>query len=616
MAFAILRFQKLKSLAVIDQTVAHLKRARETLNADGAKKSNNDWLTGPPAGVTIGEAVAARLPANRRKDAVVAMEAVLSASPEWFRPDDPTTPGVWDKERTRAWVESSHVWLEHEFGDRLIGAVAHLDEATPHIQAVIIPLDVRGRLCAKRMFGPDALRRMQTSYAKAVAPLGIERGIRGSVATHTHVREWYASVEAAHVAPELLAADRFMLGLGKLPKTIVDLQAQAESARFLKKQRDEARANVAMLARERDEAKRQASLVRTLPLDRVMRVLGGEQDAADDRRWNLPSLGVTTIDKDKPHRFFSERANKGGAGAIDLVKAETGWDFDQAVRFLGTEFTATAVAADAAHMAALTVGDDVRQKLTDKEAPLRLEDRAPAAQAERSVVEKSLIAAGIDAAIIQSALAAGDLEATRQGERVFARWTLRDGRGSAVGFSLEDPVGDFRTTRGKPGIFACDAEFQAADLYEDDSPQLWVARTPTEAMAAISASRSLAVPALEPEARARAVATIDDLPAALNAVAAMAKSELATVVICAAATPSGKEMATELAARLAPHKIKPRDLRWALSAVRATNWLELAKKMAGGASAIVTQIQVAYAKLAAAAKSAKPLAPGHDIGEH
>ena len=186
---------------------------------------------------------------------------------------------------------------------------------------------------------------------------------------------------------QLTAADRLKLAAGILPDAIVELQSQAEAGRLMKKDRDEANATKAKMARERDEAKRQAGLVRTLPLDRVMKVLGGEQDPDDPLKWNLPSLGATTIDKAKPHRFFSERAN--GGGAIDLVKAETGWDFDQAVRFLGTEFTATAVAADAAHMAALTVGDDVRQKLTDKEAPLRLEDRAPAAaEADWSAVDK------------------------------------------------------------------------------------------------------------------------------------------------------------------------------------------------------------------------------------
>jgi len=602
MAFAILRFQKLKSLAVIDQAVAHLERTRTTLNADRAK--TNEWLTRPAGGLSIREAIAGRLPVNRRKDAVVAMEAVLSASPQHFRPDDPSVAGQWSEERTRAWIDRAHGWLLDEFGDRLVGVVAHLDEATPHLQAVIIPIDERGRLCAKNMFGPPALRRMQTSYGRALASLGIERGIAGSVATHSDVREWYGAVEAAREPPELSMADRLKLAAGIIPDVIVDLQSQAESGRLMKKERDEAKATAAKVARERDEAKRQANLVRTLPLDRVMLILGGEQDPADPWKWNLLSLGATTIDKAKPHRFFSEQAN--GGGAIDLVKAETGWDFDQAVRFLGTEFTATAVAADAAHMAALMVGDDVRRKLTNKEAPLRLEDRAPAAvEADWGVVKKVLVANGIDADIVQSAFDTGNLAACRQGERLMCRWTLLDDTGKRVGFHLQAIGSDFIAIRGKQGIFASDAD-QLADGLNEDSPQLWVARRPAEAMAAISACAAMAVPEIEPAPRARAVATIDTSPAAIDAVARMAENEGANVVLCTAATPSGRAIATSLEKRLGRNKIRYPALGRALDAVSVTNWLELAKKMAAGASAIVTRIQAAYAKLTAAAKSPKP----------
>jgi len=610
MAFAILRFQKLKSLAVIDQAVAHLERTRTTLNADRAK--TNEWLTRPAGELSIREAVAGRLPVNRRTDAVVAMEALLSASPEHFRPNDPSGAGRWSQERSRAWIDRAHGWLQAQFGDRLIGAVAHLDEATPHLQAIIVPIDDRGRLCAKNMFGPAALRRMQTSYGRALASLGIERGIAGSVATHRDVREWYGAVEAAREPLQLTAADRLKLAAGITPDAIVELQSQAEAGRLMKKDRDEANATKAKMARERDEAKRQAGLVRTLPLDRVMKVLGGEQDPDDPLKWNLPSLGATTIDKAKPHRFFSERAN--GGGAIDLVKAETGWDFDQAVRFLGTEFTATAVAADAAHMAALTVGDDVRQKLTDKEAPLRLEDRAPAAaEADWSAAIKVLVADGIDAEIIQSAIDTGALAVTRQGERIMCRWTLTDDAGKPVGFQLQAIKGDFTVVRGKHGIFASEADQLAQGLHGDDSPELWVARAPVEAMAAISACRTMGVPEIEPGPRARAVATIDTSPAAVDAVARMAENEGATVVICTAATPSGAAIAASLATRLDADKIKQPGLRRALDVVGAKNWLDLARKMAAGASAIVGQVQVAYAKLAAALNSPKRPTRGRGI---
>ena len=89
MAFAILRFQKLKSLAVIDQAVAHLERTRTTLNADRAKTNTMadpaSWRTDDPRG---GRQPAARqTPQGRRRRHGGGAEA----SPDYFRPNDPTT---------------------------------------------------------------------------------------------------------------------------------------------------------------------------------------------------------------------------------------------------------------------------------------------------------------------------------------------------------------------------------------------------------------------------------------------------------------------------------------------------------------------------------------------
>jgi hypothetical protein len=70
-----------------------------------------------------------------------------------------------------------------------------------------------------------------------------------------------------------------------------------------------------------------------------------------------------------------------------------------------------------------------------------------------------------------------------------------------------------------------------------------------------------------------------------------------------------------LAARLDREKIEKiehRSLAWALKAIGAVDWVDAARKLVAGTSAIVTRIQAAYVKLTAAAKSTKP--PTHDHG--
>ena len=67
------------------------------------------------------------------------LRIVLSASPEYFRPDDPEAVGTWDEDRLAAWQEASMNQLREEHGADLIFAELHLDEDTPHIHAVVAP---------------------------------------------------------------------------------------------------------------------------------------------------------------------------------------------------------------------------------------------------------------------------------------------------------------------------------------------------------------------------------------------------------------------------------------------------------------------------------------------
>ncbi len=59
-----------------------------------------------------------------------------------------------------------HQWLDDQYGDRIVRAELHLDEATPHIHAYLVPLDERGKLNCRGLFGGRAkLSKFQDSYA-------------------------------------------------------------------------------------------------------------------------------------------------------------------------------------------------------------------------------------------------------------------------------------------------------------------------------------------------------------------------------------------------------------------------------------------------------------------
>lgn len=80
-------------------------------------------------------------------------------------------------------------------GGKLVKAVLHLDEHTPHIHAHKVPLDPDGNLNAKHYLGGrDKMEGMHDLYAEYMSPLGLERGRRRSRATHEKVEEFYRSI--------------------------------------------------------------------------------------------------------------------------------------------------------------------------------------------------------------------------------------------------------------------------------------------------------------------------------------------------------------------------------------------------------------------------------------
>lgn len=198
MAFAICRIKKLKNKADIGGLNSHLTRSMEVPNAD----KELSWLNHRKAGTNdLNMDVSKRLQATGitpRKNAVLAVEHLLTASPEYFklskkeREDKrPTIAG--DIKSLEGFLMLSVDWLNKRYGkENVVNVTIHLDEKTPHIHAIVVPIDSKGKLNARGLFGGrDKMRGLQQSYADAMKPLGLLRGVEGSKATHTTVKEFY-----------------------------------------------------------------------------------------------------------------------------------------------------------------------------------------------------------------------------------------------------------------------------------------------------------------------------------------------------------------------------------------------------------------------------------------
>ena len=198
MAFAILRAEKLKTMGNIGGSLAHNYRSIETPNADPLKTPNNfHSLSNAEA---VKNAISERLPEKRRSDAVLCIEYMITASPEWEG---------WNDERQQEYFKQAKEWLEQLHGKQNVVATSiHRDETTPHLVAYVVPLDQdTGRLNAKKFLGGKAkLAEMQSNFAEHVKTLGLDRGIEGSKAKHTRIKEYYTQVNQP--TPQVKTVDR------------------------------------------------------------------------------------------------------------------------------------------------------------------------------------------------------------------------------------------------------------------------------------------------------------------------------------------------------------------------------------------------------------------------
>lgn len=189
MSYAILRTAKLKSMGEIGGSLSHTFRTRDTPNADPQRAGLNEHGHGDTP-ESIKAALAARLPEKRRSDAVLCVEYFIGASPEHFA----------DGKDGSAYFADAVAWLKAKHGaENVIATAVHRDETSPHLVAYVVPLDDQGKLNAKAFLGGKAkLSAMQTDFADSVGRKhGLERGLEGSKATHTAIREYYGHIGQA-----------------------------------------------------------------------------------------------------------------------------------------------------------------------------------------------------------------------------------------------------------------------------------------------------------------------------------------------------------------------------------------------------------------------------------
>jgi hypothetical protein len=195
MPYAICRVAKIKTAQAGAAKTAHNYRQRETPNADTERKPmNHEYIN--TAERNYWEVATERIQeagAKVRHDSVRGVEVLLTASPEAFKRQPDGSQADWHGSK---WAEANIAFLKGKFGEQnVVSCTLHQDELTPHFHAVVVPLTADGRLSAKDVFNPKTLRALQTDYAEAMKPFGMERGIEHSRAKHEVMRHVYGAQE-------------------------------------------------------------------------------------------------------------------------------------------------------------------------------------------------------------------------------------------------------------------------------------------------------------------------------------------------------------------------------------------------------------------------------------
>ena len=148
--YAILRFAKYKG-PEIGHIESHNERTKEKYasnpDVDTARRHLNFHLVTPQRKYRAeSEKQIAEAGCRTRSDSVRVVEALVTASPEFFKGKK--------KGEIKAYFQEALGFIqEHQDPKTIISAVVHMDEKTPHMHLCFVPLTADGRLSAKEIVG-------------------------------------------------------------------------------------------------------------------------------------------------------------------------------------------------------------------------------------------------------------------------------------------------------------------------------------------------------------------------------------------------------------------------------------------------------------------------------
>lgn len=200
MSYIVLHMDKFKKEAVRG-IQSHNRRERESHSnpdIDYERSGHNYDLHEPTAGNYV-EVIQNRiddllLVKAVRKDAVHMCGLIISSDSAFFEKLPP--------EETKRFFEESKAFLADFVGsENVISATVHMDEKTPHMHFLHVPVTSDGRLNANKIYTRESLKKLQTELPAYLQSRGfnVQRGVEqmpGATKKHLDTREFKQQQEA------------------------------------------------------------------------------------------------------------------------------------------------------------------------------------------------------------------------------------------------------------------------------------------------------------------------------------------------------------------------------------------------------------------------------------
>lgn len=223
-----------------------------------------------------------------RKDAVHMCGLIVSSDSAFFEKLPP--------EETRRFFEESAAFLADFVGsENVISAKVHMDEKTPHMHFLHVPVTEDGRLNANKIYTRESLKKLQAELPAYLQSRGfdLQRGIEqepGAKKKHLNTCEFKQQQEALH-------------SLGK--------EAQAMSAELEQRQREEAAAQERLqsIERQAQEAEKTLSEQTDIPRASMLNfksVLETAQEKIELQQKALAAKGIVTAQNEKQQAEIQE----------------------------------------------------------------------------------------------------------------------------------------------------------------------------------------------------------------------------------------------------------------------------------------------------------------------